>query len=139
MDKLYVTGRGQLDGGEQDRFRRTQTDADAAEVVAAHLKAAPQTPGRDWRDTCLDDEDASAAKRSGEWRPVPGCTCRYTVCVIVALACGHDTAIATARGAGDQSGAGHRGGAASDDERSFRMIPMPGGCIMVSTPRSRSW
>jgi hypothetical protein len=27
----------------------------------------------------------------------------------------------------------------SDDERSFRMIPMPGGCIMVSTPRSRSW
>jgi hypothetical protein len=26
-----------------------------------------------------------------------------------------------------------------DDESSFRMIPMPGGCIMVGTPRGRSW
>jgi hypothetical protein len=26
-----------------------------------------------------------------------------------------------------------------DDENSFRMIPVPGGCIMVGTPRSRSW
>ncbi len=26
-----------------------------------------------------------------------------------------------------------------DDEHSFRMIPVPGGCIMVSTPRRRPW
>jgi hypothetical protein len=26
-----------------------------------------------------------------------------------------------------------------DDENSFRMIPTPGGYIMVSTPRSRDW
>ena len=26
-----------------------------------------------------------------------------------------------------------------DDESSFRMIPVPGGCIMVGTPRSRGW
>jgi hypothetical protein len=23
-----------------------------------------------------------------------------------------------------------------DDERSFRMVPVPGGCIMINTPRS---
>jgi hypothetical protein len=26
-----------------------------------------------------------------------------------------------------------------DDERSFRMIPVPGGCIMVGSPRGRDW
>jgi hypothetical protein len=26
-----------------------------------------------------------------------------------------------------------------DDERSFAMFPVPGGCIMISTPRSRRW
>jgi hypothetical protein len=26
-----------------------------------------------------------------------------------------------------------------DDELSFRMMPVPGGCIMVGTPRGRRW
>jgi hypothetical protein len=26
-----------------------------------------------------------------------------------------------------------------DDDLSFRMVPVPGGCIMVGTPRSRRW
>ena len=26
-----------------------------------------------------------------------------------------------------------------DDDLSFRMVPVPGGCIMVGTPRRRRW
>jgi hypothetical protein len=26
-----------------------------------------------------------------------------------------------------------------DDEMSFKMVPVPGGCIMVGTPRSHRW
>jgi hypothetical protein len=26
-----------------------------------------------------------------------------------------------------------------DDDLSFRMMPVPGGCVMVGTPRGRSW
>jgi hypothetical protein len=26
-----------------------------------------------------------------------------------------------------------------DDERSFTMLPVPGGCIVIGTPRSRRW
>jgi hypothetical protein len=26
-----------------------------------------------------------------------------------------------------------------DDELSFRMVPVPGGCVMVGTPRGRRW
>jgi hypothetical protein len=26
-----------------------------------------------------------------------------------------------------------------DDELSFRMMPVPGGCVMVGTPRGRRW
>ena len=26
-----------------------------------------------------------------------------------------------------------------DDQLSFKVLPLPGGCIMVGTPRGRSW